>query len=205
LDVGCGLGTWLLVAKQLGIDDLTGIDGYHLDKSKLVIGDEKVILMDLETPFDLQKKFDLIICLEVAEHISPQSAEQFVDVLVRHSDTIMFSAAVPFQGGQNHLNEQWPDWWQEKFEKRGFLTYDFLRIELWDRADVFYWYKQNLVFYSRNVLPKIQPQQGRVRRLIHPDLFLNKATQLKNLQEGRTGIKTSFRVFLNALYRKVKR
>jgi 2-polyprenyl-3-methyl-5-hydroxy-6-metoxy-1,4-benzoquinol methylase len=62
-------------------------------------------------PLDLEKEFDLVVSLEVAEHLPASAADQFVNTLVKHGKKILFSAAIPGQGGQDHLNEQWPDYW----------------------------------------------------------------------------------------------
>jgi hypothetical protein len=35
LDIGCGLGTWLSVAREMGVQDVNGIDGAWLDKTRL--------------------------------------------------------------------------------------------------------------------------------------------------------------------------
>src|SRR6185295_2140887 len=112
LDVGCGLGHFLKVFIDSGINDVTGVEGPWLDNSKLVIDNELIQIKDLEEPFDLERKFDIALCLEVAEHISEHAAEQFIKTLTVHSDVIIFSAAIPEQGGQNHINEQWIEYWE---------------------------------------------------------------------------------------------
>ncbi|MCX7768517.1 MAG: class I SAM-dependent methyltransferase [Flavobacteriales bacterium] len=200
LDVGCGTGSWLKVARELGVEDYLGIDGPHMDLNKAVIPVERIVLIDLEKPFDLNRRFDLVICLEVAEHISPSSAEDFIYSLCHHSKFVLFSAAIPGQGGQNHLNEQWPSWWQKLFEKNGFRAYDILRLKFWDNEKIFYWYKQNMILYSADAISG-QTSTPHVLPLVHPDLFTARALQLKNLQEGRLGIYTGFRVFFNSFYR----
>lgn len=137
LDVGCGTGTWLKVAQNHGVSDLTGIEGGHLECNKFVCSGARLVIHDLTKPFDLKKKFDIILCLEVAEHLPENVAESFIASLTSHSHTILFSAAIPYQGGQNHLNEQWPSWWQMIFERHGFRAYDILRREFWNNENVF--------------------------------------------------------------------
>jgi SAM-dependent methyltransferase len=205
LDVGCGTGTWLKVAESLGVEELTGIEGPHLDQGKFQCPKARLIIKNLIEPFDLKRRFDLVLCLEVAEHLPPEVSEDFVASLVRHSDNILFSAAIPFQGGQNHLNEQWPHWWQELFERHSFKAYDILRTQFWNNEKVFYWYKQNMILYSKNSFKDLKPVEGRLPSLVHPDLFIRKARQLQNLQEGRAGVAVGLRLFLNALYRLFKK
>jgi 2-polyprenyl-3-methyl-5-hydroxy-6-metoxy-1,4-benzoquinol methylase len=101
VDIGCGIGTWLATALELGVTDVLGIEGDWLDRSLARIADELIVATDLEQPFDLGRRFDLAICLEVAEHLSPAAAPGFIDSLTRHADVILFSAAIPFQGGHH--------------------------------------------------------------------------------------------------------
>ena len=118
-DVGCGLGTWLKVFITNGVTDVVGYDGAHLNMNKVVIEKELIVTSDLEKPIVANRKFDLVISLEVAEHISLQNAQSFVNSLCGLGETVVFSAAIPQQGGQNHINEQWPEYWQKLFAKNG--------------------------------------------------------------------------------------
>lgn len=204
LDVGCGTGTWLLEAAKLGCVNLVGIEGDHLDLSKFVCPKARLLIHDLEKPFNLEERFDLLLCLEVAEHLNKSAAEGFINSLALHSDNILFSAAIPFQGGQNHLNEQWPSWWQRLFENQGYKAYDILRLKFWNDENVFYWYKQNMILYSKNAIKGFESVDGPVLSLVHPELFFRKASQLQNIQEGRAGVGVGLRLFLNTLYRLFK-
>ena len=115
LDVGCGIGTWLKVFEEYGVDDYLGIDGDYVDRSTLKISEKRFLPNDLRKRWSLNRKFDLVVSLEVAEHLPEEVADLFVSTLSAHGDTILFSAAIPGQGGQNHVNEQWPTYWQKKF------------------------------------------------------------------------------------------
>ena len=110
LDVGCGLGTWLSVARELGVEAIFGIEGQWLDLKQLRIEPEYVAVRDLELPFNLSRAFDLVISLEVAEHLSPNAAHSVSASLIAHGDIVLFSAAIPHQGGHNHINEQLPSY-----------------------------------------------------------------------------------------------
>src|SRR5260221_12957101 len=111
LDVGCGIGTWLKAFEEEGVLDLLGLDGDHVDKRLLKIRPTQFKIQNLMNRWSVNRKFDLVISFEVAEHLPAQTSDLFVEMLVNHSDTILFSAAVPKQEGQNHLNEQWPSYW----------------------------------------------------------------------------------------------
>src|SRR6267142_3400467 len=97
LDVGCGLGTWLGCAAERGVPMIRGVDGPWLNPALLQISPQFVQIRDLEQEFDLGERFDLVICLEVAEHLSEEAAGRFIASLVRHAPVILFSAAVPLQ------------------------------------------------------------------------------------------------------------
>ena len=111
LDVGCGSGVWLRVALSLGVEHVYGIDGVELPASEFMIDKARFNRIDLETHWDLNRRFDLAICLEVAEHLSEASAGVLVEALTAHANTVCFSAACPWQGGQHHVNLQWPAYW----------------------------------------------------------------------------------------------
>ncbi|NUO79292.1 class I SAM-dependent methyltransferase [candidate division KSB1 bacterium] len=147
IDVGCGVGTWLKVFKQHGVHEVLGVDGSYVDQSLLQISKEEFLPFDLRKPLRLDKKFDLVLSLEVAEHLPPECADTFVASLVGLGSVVLFSAAIPFQGGTNHVNAQWPDYWMQKFQSRGYVPVDCLRRRIWQNQNVEWWYAQNLLLY----------------------------------------------------------
>lgn len=178
LDVGCGLGTWLSVANDFGIRDVFGVDGDYIDKELLSKYLDLSLFksFDLTKSLDLNRSFDLALCLEVAEHLAKEHSEILIDSLVRHSDCILFSAAIPGQGGQNHLNEQWPEYWRKLFKKRGFVFLDLIRPEIWNNPNVDYWYKQNSFIVVKNSHPLALDFPESYLPLVHPELLLRLKT-----------------------------
>ncbi|WP_162343341.1 methyltransferase domain-containing protein [Cyclobacterium salsum] len=144
LDIGCGLGTWLKIFQESGVKDVLGIESAYMDMEKLVISKNKVIIHDLQKPLNLKRKFDLVVCLEVAEHLPESAADIFIRSITSHGNIILFSSAIPNQGGQNHINEQWPGYWQKKFKALGYVYYDMIRPYIWENEKVDLWYKQNI-------------------------------------------------------------
>ncbi|MDO8509457.1 MAG: methyltransferase domain-containing protein [Nanoarchaeota archaeon] len=156
VDVGCGVGTWLKVFEENGIKDIVGIDGQYISKEKLMIDPKYFIPKDLSRPFILNRKFDLALSLEVAEHLPKRSAEIFINSLTSLSDIVVFSAAIPKQGGVNHLNEQWPQYWKRLFQRHNYLMLDPLRFIILNDRDIQWWYKQNVfVFVKEEKLKKV--------------------------------------------------
>jgi len=187
IDVGCRLGTWLSVFKEYGIEDFLGVDGYYIDKKMLQIPEEKFYQHDLEKPFKIDNKFDLVISLEVAEHLPSKCAEMFIDSLMKLGSVILFSAAIPLQGGTNHVNEQWPDYWTKYFNKNGYRVVDCVRKKVWQNDNVGYWYAQNMLMFvkqdylERHHLLKREFENTITSQLsvVHPKMYLD-SHNLKN-------------------------
>lgn len=168
LDVGCGTGTWLHASKEIFSSfELFGIEGDWLPESHFC-KDGTLIRKNLDRPFDLSRKFDLTISLEVAEHISPNSASSFVSSLASTSDLILFSAAPPGQGGKHHVNEQPIGYWVELFASHGFQASDFIREEIWNDPNIDFWYKQNIITFEKT---NSSSTTEIPLNIIHPDLF----------------------------------
>jgi SAM-dependent methyltransferase len=156
LDVGCGQGAWLAVWQQHGVDDVFGVDGSYVDRARLLFAPERFYAHDLGLPFDFGRRFGLVECLEVAEHLPEASAATLIDSLVRHGEVIVFSAAPPGQGGHDHVNERSYDYWRALFRQRGYVAADYLRPRIVADAGVDPWYRYNTLLYlSRDAVPRL--------------------------------------------------
>ena len=147
IDVGCGSGSWLHVARELGAWSTTGMDGLWLKKEMLVSDQIELISHDLEKPFPNVGVYDLAISLEVAEHLTKNRAASFINELCKLSKVILFSAAIPGQGGDHHINEQWQSYWFGLFRDNNYKCFDIIRHKVWDDSQVKPWYKQNCLVY----------------------------------------------------------
>ena len=148
VDFGCGTGTWLWVAHGFGVESIRGLDGDYVPPRQLMIPQDCFCAVDLEEPVVLEKKYDLAISMEVAEHLHKESADTFVESLCNAADTILFSAAHPGQGGDGHINEQPMTYWTSKFGKHGFLPVE-IRQLFEGNEDIESWYRENIVLYVR--------------------------------------------------------
>lgn len=172
LDVGAGHGAWAAEWRSAGVADVLAVDGDYVRRDQLAVPPSQFRAHDLATPLDLERRFDLVQSLEVAEHLPADKADLFVDNLTRHGDAILFSAAVPHQGGEHHVNEQPPEYWRARFAARGYGVFDFLRPRLAGRSEVMPWYRFNTYLYANEAgeqrlseavratrVPKSQPLQ----------------------------------------------
>jgi hypothetical protein len=148
LDVGAGHGAWAAAWLAAGVGDVVAMDGDYVARDRLAIPPERFIPHDLTTHFALGRRFDLVQSLEVAEHLPEHLASRFVDDLVAHGDVVLFSAAVPHQGGEHHVNEQPPEYWRHRFASCGYAAYDWLRPQLRHQRRVERWYRFNSVIYA---------------------------------------------------------
>lgn len=207
LDVGCGIGNWLEVFSKNGIQDYLGIDADYVDMSELLIPKEKFKSYDLSKTFKLDRKFDLICSLEVAEHLPEEAADNFVDSLVHHGDIILFSAAIPGQGGNGHINEQYPSYWQKKFKKHGYIFYDILRPKIWNNEKIGYWYRQNMFLIAKqNNMNFKGYQESDWIDMVHPEMFaytVYHTERIRKLEEGEVGIGIALKSFRKAIINKI--
>jgi SAM-dependent methyltransferase len=183
IDVGCGIGTWLSVFAELGIQDICGVDGKWVDKSLLLIPQNYFLTRDLTQPLRVDRTFDLAMSLEVAEHLPIQYAEGFVESLTRLAPIVVFSAAIPRQGGDHHVNEQFPEYWAGLFKKKKYVVIDPLRKKIWQNPNVESFYSQNILFFVKETVLENYPslkvalQTTDVNQLaiVHPDQYLVKS------------------------------
>lgn len=159
IDVGCGQGWWGQAFENLGATAV-GIDGEYVENNVIPL-----VKHDISQSLpNLNKRYDLAICLEVAEHLPESRAASFVSDLCEYSDTILFSAAIPYQTGTNHINCQWLSYWVELFEANGYGLVDYIRWQIWNDPDVESWYKQNIVVFEKGT------ESEQVFNIVHPEI-----------------------------------
>jgi SAM-dependent methyltransferase len=190
VDVGCGTGAWAAAFKGAGVGEVLGIDGDYCLPASLEIDETEFQAADLTKPLELARRYDLAVCLEVAEHLDRRHATQLIDSLSTAAPAVLFSAAIPFQGGEHHVNEQWPAYWVKLFTERGYVAFDVFRQRLWMLEEVAWWYAQNmLLFVDRKTVsdsPKLTQLSATIDSdvppLIHPGCWLQLAWKNRVLE-----------------------
>jgi hypothetical protein len=189
VDVGCGLGPWLRAVTELGANDILGIDGEYVDRQALFIPETNFLSADLRQRISVNRRFDLAMSLEVAEHLPYERSATFVEDLVALSDVVLFSAALPYQGGTDHINEQWLEFWAILFQRHGYVPYDFLRRECSGDPAVEFWYSQNTIVFCkkervRDAFPCESLAAGLPLSQPHPLTFLVNICRYRPLAAG---------------------
>jgi hypothetical protein len=188
----------LSVARELGVVNVYGIEGPWMNPKQLRIEPEYITIRDLEQPFNLHRSFDLVISLEVAEHLSPNVASTFIASLVTHGDVVLFSAAIPYQGGHNHINEQFPSYWADLFAKFDFIPLDFIRKNIWDDRTIHWWLRQNILLFVRREIANKHSSflkyidSFKPLSIVHPDVFISRIEMYEQIIQAYRQISEIF-------------
>ncbi len=197
VDVGCGVGTWLSVSQEMGATKVLGFDEDYVDRDLLQIHNDDFISCDLNNKIPITQQFDLAISLEVAEHLHKNRAESFIAELTSASPYVLFSAAIPWQGGNGHKNEQWQSYWSDLFGRFGYSKVDCIRPLIWNDEDIPIWYKQNTLLYvNQSHFTHVEDLATRYKDthtdVVHPGLYLLKAKR-------PLSVKLAFKLFRASL------
>ena len=203
LDLGSGRGVWLQEWQRKGVADVLGVDGDYVDQDTLAVERDAFLAADLTQTLNLGRRFDLAQSLEVGEHLPRAASEMLVSSLTAASDRVLFSAAVPGQGGEHHINEQPLAFWQELFAARGYRPFDCVRPVLRSNRKVAPWYRYNSILYvneegraglpddiMRSEVPEGTPvKEGgdlvwRLRRAVVSHLPRQTVTQIAQVRAG---------------------
>jgi SAM-dependent methyltransferase len=160
LDIGCAYCTWLKHWHDQGVATVFGVDGEYVDQSRIEVDPACFKASDLSKALNLGRRYDLVMSLEVGEHIPPQCATTFADTIASHAARcILFSAAPPGQGGEYHVNEQPYEYWRRQFARHGFDAYDCVRPIIADTPSISYWYRYNTFLYVRREFADRLPEE----------------------------------------------
>jgi cyclopropane fatty-acyl-phospholipid synthase-like methyltransferase len=210
LDFGCGYGVFLNCFKKLGVKEVLGLDGFWVQKQEInkYLNRDEFLEVNLEEKIELKKKFDLVISLEVAEHINEDKSDIFIENLIKHGDVIIFSAGIPHQPGIKHVNCQWVNYWEKKFNNKGFKVIDYFRPKIWDNDEIVWWYRQNLVL----VVPEnFNIEDIKALNLVHPENYLNFCNSRQDLKKIYNDILNAnkspiffLKLFIKSIFKKIR-
>ncbi len=180
VDLGGGAGHWAAAFLRRGVQDVLSVDGPWVPEAARVMSADHYMEWDLSRPLKLCRAFDLALCLETAEHLPSFSAPTLVETLTDAAPVVIFSAALPGQGGDGHINEQLPSYWAALFASRDFLCYSDLRARIWNLEAVEVWYRQNLLCFVRqreldrwsNLLKEPRSPGSPLLDIAHPSIVL---------------------------------
>ncbi len=209
IDVGCGTGPWLRAAMDHGISDVHGVDGVIASECELAVARDLISIRNLTQPLEINRRFSVALCLEVAEHLDERHAAVLIASLVGLADVIVFSAACPNQPGQHHVNCQWPEYWQNLFNKHHYVCNDKVRWDIWGLSAVEPWYRQNIFTAHRR--PSEAGNEPRLPPVVHPEMSVhymlgaNRARQLREIESGSMPISWYLTAPLRAVSAKSRR
>jgi SAM-dependent methyltransferase len=161
VDIGCGRGAWLAEWQRLGAH-VQGLDFGVISPEILHIPENAFEAVDLAEGFSLKRRYDLAQCLEVAEHLPADRARGLIASLAEAADVILFSAAPPGQGGENHVNEQPYEYWRDLWSEQGFVMFDPIRPRIISNRRLAPWYRFNIfIFANAAGVGRLPAQYGR--------------------------------------------
>jgi SAM-dependent methyltransferase len=179
LDLGCANGIWLSVFAENGVADYAGIDGPWVDSADLAIPADRFHPHDMAVGMpDLDRRFDLAVSVEVAEHLPESAAGDLVDLLCQAADAVVFSAAIPGQGGTGHINEQPQSYWARLFARNGYRCFDAIRPVFWNNPSADVVQRQNMLLYVAGDRPDLMPHldptdpdKPNLLDVVHPEFY----------------------------------
>ena len=152
-DIGCGNGTWLreslnhnLIKTRIGYDLPSAIASSNLFNNESINFRET----DLELETSNFEFTELTLCLEVAEHLTSDSAEQVVEKICESTKYVIFSAATPGQGGFNHINEREFKYWISLFNSHGYAAFDIFREKIQSQKSIPTFYRNNVFLFIKS-------------------------------------------------------
>jgi predicted RNA methylase len=152
IDFGCGTGDLARAFASRGVT-VVAIDGYSTPDFS-AYSNIHFTKVDLNNVAATQKflkqfeaKFDLAISIEVAEHLNPDVSSSFIEWMTSMADVIVFSAAVPSQDGDGHINCRSRSDWYQFIKQHEYVIADTLRQHFTLNPRLGLWHKFNIVDY----------------------------------------------------------
>ncbi len=152
IDFGCGPGWYVKLFHNYGID-MQGYDGNPMveDMSSHFFNNGFYCqCVDLNEKVEAEEQVDLVLCLEVGEHIPAKYEKIFIGNLTRNSSHyILLSWAVPGQNGDGHINCRNNGYIIERLKLDGFYLNVPITNLLRTNASCT-WFKNTIMFFEKN-------------------------------------------------------
>jgi hypothetical protein len=149
VDVGAGAGAWSQAALEMGKKVLS-IDGEWVRNVPKACEGLTYQYSDLDSTITSERVFDVSVCVEVAEHLTPERSAGLISDLCSLAPVAVFGAALPRQGGVGHINCRPSSFWIELFRRQHFSVFDAFRPAFWYDSRVAPWYAQNTFLFVSN-------------------------------------------------------
>lgn len=194
IDFGCGIGCWLKAFDEsCKLDKMMGLEGKWLAKEKLMVSEKNIKYVDFMESWEVttEERYDLAICLEVAEHLNEEKGELLLDNMTKASDIILFSAAIPQQGGVGHVNERWQSYWVKMFQSRKYICVDILRPIIWKNQKILAHYRQNMfLFINEATIGELSKLQSYIDYpmlidVVHPEIYSQQRVARKFMEKNK--------------------
>jgi len=177
IDIGCGSGEWLTVAKSYGIKYLVGSDINNAYQESLVKQNIQFVQLDFSKSYmNFEGKFGMCFCLYVIEYLPQARTSIFIKTLCNASDIIVFSTAYKMEN--NHAKPL--SYWAKLFSEQGFECFDIIRPYIWDNEQLDWSYRQGILVFINKTSPilnnsNLKRIQKPVIDIIHPDFCEKRA------------------------------
>jgi hypothetical protein len=102
-----------------------GVEAYGLDISDYALGQVRADIRPYtwqgSVAEPLPRRYDLIVCIEVLEHLPAAHAVEAVLNFCRHADNVLFSSTPVDFREISHINVRPVEYWAELFAEQGFF------------------------------------------------------------------------------------
>ena len=140
LDVGCAIGYLVEALRDQGTDaDGIDISEYAISQ---VREDMKPYCKVQSVTSPINKKYDLITCIEVFEHLEAEDIPVAIENICNSANRILFSSTPFDYEEETHISVHNPEFWVEQFAYNGFFhdvkydaSYISVQAMLFRRAD----------------------------------------------------------------------
>lgn len=169
LDIGCyDNALWLKTLYAYGCKKLYAL--CTEDKKPSLPQNVKIFVANIQTQYiKFEATFDMSLCLFASEHIDAVKAPNFVSMISKSADSILFCCPVSETTNQLSLVA-----WAKLFNQSGFQCFDIIRPAIWNDKSIPLKYRKNTVLFVKENTTKIDIAKIKLHEkplldVIHPE------------------------------------